>query len=76
MPNGLVFRCLSKPDFYHLKTGHCGHKSINDRTKMANFKTQWGSEIRTGLDLEWSKRGWVANGMDFEWDLKYGSQTI
>ena len=36
---------------------------------MANFKTQWGSEIRTGLDLEWSKRGWIANGLNFEWDL-------
>ena len=23
---------------------------------------QWGSEIRTSLDFEWSKRGWVANG--------------
>ena len=32
---------------------------------------QWGSEILTSLDFEWSKRGWVAaNGLDFEWDLK------
>ena len=23
-----------------------------------------------------SKRGWVANGPDFKWDLKYGSPTI
>ena len=31
---------------------------------------QWGFEIRTSLDFEWSKRGRVANGQDFEWDLK------
>ena len=37
---------------------------------------QWGSEFQTSLDYEWSKRGWVANGYDFEWDLKSGSPTI
>ena len=37
---------------------------------------QWGSEIRTRLDFKWSKRGWVANGVNFEWDLKFGSSTI
>ena len=37
---------------------------------------QWGSEIRTSLDFEWSKIGWVANGLDFEQDLKSGSPTI
>ena len=26
---------------------------------------QWGSEIRTCPDLEWSKRGWFAEGLDF-----------
>ena len=31
---------------------------------------QWGSKSRTRLDLKWSKRGWVANGTDFEWGLK------
>ena len=36
------------------------------------IQIQWGSEIRTRLDFEWSKRGWVANGRDFEWDLKSG----
>ena len=25
---------------------------------------------------KWAKQGWVANGPDFEWDLKYGSPTI
>ena len=34
-----------------------------------------GSEIRSSLDLEWSKRGWVANGPDFKWDLKSQSPT-
>ena len=27
---------------------------------------QWKSEILTSLDFEWSKRGWVTNGPDFE----------
>ena len=31
---------------------------------------QWGFEIRTSLDFESSKRGWVAKGPDLEWDLK------
>ena len=50
--------------------------------KVSNRKIVWisngtvGSEIRRSLDLEWSKRGWVANGLDFEWDLKFGSPTI
>ena len=34
------------------------------------FVIQWGSEIQPSLDFEWSKTGWVANGLDFEWDLK------
>ena len=37
---------------------------------------QWGSEIRGGLDFEWSKRDWVVNGPDFKWDLKSRSLTI
>ena len=40
------------------------------------MEIQWGSEIWTSLDLEWSKKGWVADGPDFEWDLKSGSPTI
>ena len=35
-----------------------------------SHRIQWGSEIRTILDFEWSKRGWISNGFDFEWDLK------
>ena len=35
-----------------------------------------GSELQTSLDFEWSKRGWVANGPDFEWDLKSESPAI
>ena len=31
---------------------------------------QWGSEIRTSLEFEWYKRGWLANDPDFKWDLK------
>ena len=33
-------------------------------------KVQWESEIHTSLYFEWSKRGLVANGLDFEWDLE------
>ena len=40
------------------------------------FKIQWGSEIRLSPDFKWSKRGKVANGLDFEWDLKSRSPTI
>ena len=35
-----------------------------------------GAEIWTSLDLEWSKRGWVANGLDYKWNLKFGNPTI
>ena len=31
------------------------------------FCIQWGSEI---WNFKWSKRGWVGNGPDFEWDQK------
>ena len=37
---------------------------------------QWGPEIQPSLNFEWSKRGWVASGLDFEWDLKSGTPTI
>ena len=39
-------------------------------------KAQQGYEIRTILNLEWSKAGWFANSLDFKWDLKFGSPTI
>ena len=38
------------------------------------IQKQCGSEIHTP-DFEWSKRGWVANGPEFEWDLKSGAHT-
>ena len=43
---------------------------------LGAYCIQWGSEIWTSLDFEWSKRGWVANGPNFKWDLKSGSPTI
>ena len=57
---------------------------IPDKSKIQNpalfyiysKKIQWGSETRTSLDFKWSKKGWVANGLDFEWDLKFGTPTI
>ena len=39
---------------------------------MGYLALQWGSEIQTSLDSEWSKRGWVANGPDLQHDLKTG----
>ena len=40
------------------------------------IKKQWRSGIRPSLDFKWPKRGWEANGLDFEWDLKFESPTI
>ena len=37
---------------------------------------QWGSEIRTNPDFEWSKIGCFANGSDFEWDMKSEAQPF
>ena len=39
------------------------------------FKLQWGSEIRTYLDIESPKRGWFATGWYSEWVLKFGIPT-
>ena len=36
---------------------------------------KWQSQILTSLDFKWLKRDWVANGLDFEWDLKSGSSV-
>ena len=51
------------PDF-------CRH--MNTKLK---YSVQWGSVIWTSLDFKWSKRGWVANGPNFEWELKSRSQN-
>ena len=41
-----------------------------------NCKIQWGSDVCISLDFEWSKRGWIANCLNFKWDLKTGSPTF
>ena len=41
---------------------------IELRNRTGGICIQWGIEIRTSLDFKWSKRGSVANGLDFEWD--------
>ena len=52
-------------------------KSVTLGTGQAKTKIiQWGSEIGTSLDFEWSKRGCVVNGLVFKSDLKSGSPTI
>ena len=43
-------------DFSHLKTN-----LIKELQKLCY---SGGSEIQTSLDIEWSKRGWVANGLE------------
>ena len=45
-----------------LKLQKFEYATLNSRISTV----QWGSEIRTSLDFEWSKRGWVATGLDFE----------
>ena len=41
--------------------------------KTREHELQWESEIC--LDFEWSIRGWVENGLDFEWHLKSGQMA-
>ena len=50
-------------------------KQIKQIVAKAIF-IQQGSEIWTSLDYEWSKRGWVANGLESEWDPKSESPTL
>ena len=47
---------------------HFPNQQILFRLQMKKW-IQWGSEIRPSLDYQWSYRGWVANGLNFEWDL-------
>ena len=62
--------------------GELKRRSQWRETKKENDKVQWGIRIQLGSevqkcpDFEWSKRGWVENGLDFEWDLKSGSLTF
>ena len=43
---------------------------------MSHCAVQWGSEIMTSVDFEWSKKGWVTIRPDFKWDLKSRSQQL
>ena len=37
----------------------------------------YSGDLKSGLVwISSGQKGWVANGPDFEWDLKYGSPTI
>ena len=38
------------------------------RHDLDNIQIQWGSEIWTSFKC--SKKGWLANGPDFEWNLE------
>ena len=53
------------------------YTSLTVGTFITNmFKVQWVSEILPSLGFKWPKRGWVANDVDFKWDLKSGSAII
>ena len=39
-------------------------------------RLQCGFEMQTSLEYYWSNRCWVANGLNFEWDLKFRIPTI
>ena len=43
---------------------------------MNSLTVQWGSEIQTSLEFNWVKRGWLANGPDFEWDFDWSSYQM
>ena len=68
--------------FHHYKVLHVPYSNgiqIPDHSvirQLLPIQIQWGSEIRPSLDFEFSKTGWVTNGLDFEWDLKSRSPTI
>ena len=50
--------------------------ALNVSNPMNSNNITVGTEIQTSLDFEWLIRGWIANGPDFEWDLKSGSTNI
>ena len=57
---------------------HSNRTQIPDHLgiRQLSYIVQWGSEIRSSLDFEWSKRGWFSNSLNFEWDLKSGSPNF
>ena len=66
LSNVPVFKWLAlSHDFY-------SNSSVDWMSSIQIVSEQLGSK----MDFEWSKRGWVANGLDFECDLKSGSPTI
>ena len=66
----LIYSFVQK---WHKESQKCYNQ---DYFFISLWDIQWGSEIQTSLDFELSKRGWVANGQDFVWDLRSGSPTI
>ena len=61
-------RCVSQ---------HDNEWPIPHQPSSANLMYRGGSEVQTSLNfLERSKKDWVSNSLDFEWDLKSGSPTI
>ena len=63
---------INKTNFNDLETGQVYYSD----TYCIRHPNTVGSEIRISLAFKWSKRSWVPNGPDSEWDLKYVSPTI
>ena len=49
---------------------------VQSKIMLLEMRVQWESEIRTCLKFKWSKRDWVANGLDFEWAHNSGSPSV
>ena len=54
--------------YAHKLASLVGQSLHTDPHTVNGFQLQWGSEIRTSLDLEWYKRGKFVNGLDFDSD--------
>ena len=59
----------------HIKVLNFTFTYSND---LNNGRSQYSGDLKSGLDwiLNGTKRGWVASGPDFEWNLKTGRPSI
>ena len=64
-PNGYKL-----PNLASLVTRDLSNNIKTQKSKFQEWQIQWGSEIRISLDFKLPEGGWVANGLDFKWDLK------
>ena len=74
IPDGLVLG----PDFPHLLRLHWPLPYPGGLLGTKDCQSgivQWGSEIHTSPDFEWSKRVWFANSLDFKWAQPFDIRT-